>query len=108
VTVAPWQIWEVDFDPQVGSEQAGRRPAIVVGSSVLCDTAGRNLALVVPCTTRDRGLAWQPKIMLHKPSVVLCEQVKAVSRQRLVRRWSIQVPPEVRDEIRWNLHNFIA
>lgn len=106
--VAPWQVWDVDFNPQVGSEQAGRRPAVVVGSSVLCDTAGRHLALVVPCTSRDRGLAWQPKIMLRVPSVVMCEQLKSVSRRRLVRRWEIPVPSEVREEIRWNLRNFIA
>lgn len=106
--VHPWQVWLVQFNPQVGSEQAGSRPAIVVGSKTMCDTAGRRLALVVPCTGTDRSLAWQPKIMLDKPSVVMCEQVKSVSRARLLRRLSHEVPPDVREEIRWNLHQLIA
>ena len=108
--ISPWEIWDVDLNPQVGSEQANVRPAIVVGSSTMCDVAGRRLALVVPCTSRDRGLAWQPKIMLREPSVVMCEQLKSLSRLRLVRRWGpgYQVPQGVREEIRWNLTNLIG
>jgi mRNA interferase MazF len=103
--VKPWQVWLVRLDPQVGSEQAGTRPAIVVGSRAMCDMAGRRLALVVPCTGTDRGLSWQPKIILDKPSVVMCEQVKSVSRHRLVRMLPHEVPVGVREEIRWNLVN---
>lgn len=106
--VRPWQVWKVSFDPQVGSEQAGIRPAIIVGSTTMCDVAGRRLALVVPCTGTDRGLAWQPRIMLAKPSVVMCEQIKSVSRARLVRLLAHEVPAEVREEIRWNLNNLFA
>src|SRR5690606_8766262 len=43
--LAPWQVWWVDFDPQVGREQAGRRPAIVVGSTLACSLPNR-LAIV--------------------------------------------------------------
>lgn len=109
-TISPWEVWDVDFDPQVGSEQAGVRPAIIVGSFTMCDAAGKRLALVVPCTTRDRGLAWQPKLMLREPSVAMCEQIKAVSRDRLVRRWirPRRIPMEVRAEIRWHLSSLIA
>lgn len=106
--VWPWQVWLVRFNPQVGSEQAGVRPAIVVGSKPMCDVVGRRLVLVVPCTGTDRGLAWQPKIDLEKPSVVMCEQVKSVSRDRLVRMMPFGVPDRVREEIRWNLHQLIA
>lgn len=105
--IVPWQVWNVDFDPQVGGEQYGLRPAIVVGSPIMCEVAGRRLALVVPCTTRDRGLSWQPRILLRRPSVVMCEQVKSVSRDRLTELWPYVVPGGVRDEIRLSLHNFI-
>lgn len=104
----PWQVWMVQFDPQVGSEQAGIRPAIIVGSKVMCDTIGRRLALVVPCTTTNRGFVWQPKIMLDKPSVAMCDHLKSVSRERLIHMTRHGVPDHVRDEIRWNLRNLFA
>jgi mRNA interferase MazF len=96
--IAPWQVWQVRFDPQVGSEQAGTRPAVVIGSPLMCDLM-RRLALVVPCTTRDRGLAWQPALMLAEPSFVMCEHVKSISRDRLVRRLPFPVPEDARRAI---------
>lgn len=44
-------IW-TDFDPAVGREQAGRRPALVVSSGVF--TANTGLAVVCPITSRVR------------------------------------------------------
>lgn len=98
IPVAPWQVWAVRFDPQVGSEQAGTRPAVVIGSPLMCDLM-RRLVLVVPCTTRDRGLAWQPALTLAESSWVMCEHVKSISRERLVRRLPYEVPDGVRRAI---------
>lgn len=106
--IGPWQVWLVQFDPQVASEQAGTRPAIVVGSPLMCDTVGRRLALVVPCTNTDRGLPWQPQITLDRPSVIMCEQVKTVARERLIRRLDHQVPQEVRDRVSRSLRTLLA
>lgn len=106
--ILPWQVWLVRFDPQVGTEQAGIRPAIIVGSMAMCESVGQRLALVVPCTGTDRNLAWQPRIELEKPSVAMCEQVKSVSRDRLIRIMPFGVPDRIRDEIRWNLKNLIG
>lgn len=84
--VEPWQVWWTDFDPRVGREQAGRRPAIVVGTGLACSLPN-DLALVVPCTTRDRGLPIHPEVSgLGRASFALCDQVKSVSRRRLVSR----------------------
>lgn len=55
LAVAPWQVWLTDFGVPVGSEQGGTRPAVVVGSDDHCRFP-INMALVVPLTTRDRGL----------------------------------------------------
>ncbi|MGH7911626.1 MAG: type II toxin-antitoxin system PemK/MazF family toxin [Candidatus Dormibacteraceae bacterium] len=83
--VQPWQVWWVQLNPQVGHEQAGRRPAIVVGTELACQIPNR-LALVVPCTHTDRGLPWQPAIALgDRPGFAMCDQLKAVDRRRLQR-----------------------
>lgn len=83
--VAPWQVWWAHFDPQVGREQAGLRPAIVVDTAFACQLPN-GLAFVVPCTTVDRGLPFHPPVALDRPSFAMCEQLTAVSRRRLRRR----------------------
>lgn len=96
VEVAPWEIWWTNFDPQVGREQSGLRPAIVIGTQFACQLPNQ-LALVVPCTTTDRQLPFHPCVeSLGQPSFAMCDQVKSISRKRLVRRHSAQL---VQDEI---------
>lgn len=83
--LAPWQVWWTDLDPQVGREQAGRRPAIVVGTLFAC-TLPNHLAIVVPCTRTDRALPFHPPVALDRPSFAMCDQLKSISRDRLRRR----------------------
>ena len=85
MTYAPFTAWWVDFDPQIGSEQAGRRPAIVVGTQLAAQVAARNnLVIVVPCSSTDRSLPWQPKLNLGgHPGVAMCDQIKSISVRRI-------------------------
>lgn len=86
LTVAPWEVWWVTFDPQIGREQAGRRPAIVVGSEYAC-TRRNNLALIVPCTTTTHDLPWRPPVLLAgRSGVAMCDQVKSLDVTRLIGR----------------------
>jgi len=92
--IAPWEVWWVDFDPQVGREQAGLRPAVIAGTALACGLSNE-LAFVVPCTTTDRGLPFHPQVTsLTRPTFAMCDQLKSVSRQRLQRRHSGRLPPE--------------
>jgi mRNA interferase MazF len=82
-SVEPWQVWWVQLNPQLGHEQAGRRPAIVVGTSLACQLPN-NLVIVIPCTHTNRGLPWHPPIRLgDDPGVAMCDQIKAIDRRRL-------------------------
>jgi mRNA interferase MazF len=86
--VAPWQVWWVDFNPQLGREQAGRRPAIVVGSPLACSLPN-GLAIVVPVTTRDCGLPFHPAVQLGDTTgYAMTDQIKSISTQRLKKRHS--------------------
>ncbi|MFN0145067.1 MAG: type II toxin-antitoxin system PemK/MazF family toxin [Dehalococcoidia bacterium] len=49
-------VW-LDFDPQVGHEQAGRRPAVVL--SVRRFNRFTNLALVTPLTRQRKGFNFE-------------------------------------------------
>ncbi|MBS2531481.1 type II toxin-antitoxin system PemK/MazF family toxin [Catenulispora sp. NF23] len=107
LVVTPWSVWWMDFDPQAGREQAGRRPAIVVGSRFAC-TLPNGLVLVVPCTSTDRGLPFQPGVMLDgRAGFAMCDQVKALSRGRIVRphRGSLS-EPEI-DRIKFALRRIL-
>lgn len=105
--IAPWQLWLTDFDRQVGREQSVLRPAIVVGSSFACQLPNQ-LAFVVPCTTTDRKLPFHPEIRcLERPSFVMCDQLKSVSRQRLVRRHSARLERDEIETIKFVLRQMI-
>jgi mRNA interferase MazF len=84
------EVWWVDFDPIVGHEQAGRRPALVVSADGL-NTSPAGLVTVLPITTRLRPLPSRiivnpPEGGLSQPSQIITEQTRTVSQQRLQKR----------------------
>jgi mRNA interferase MazF len=105
--VEPWQVWWARFDPQVGREQAGRRPAVVVGTSFACRLPNE-LVFVVPCSTMDRGLPFHPRIAsLDQPTFALCDQVKSISRERLIRLHRRSLSEDEIDRVRFVLRQMI-
>lgn len=68
-------VW-VQFDPQVGREQAGHRPAIVLTPAAYNRRSG--LLLCVPLTTRVKGYPFEVPIAGEPPSVALVDQVKSL------------------------------
>jgi mRNA interferase MazF len=86
LAVAPWQVWLADLGAPAGHEQGGRQPAIVVGSEDHCRFP-IDIALVVPLTTKDRGLPHHVPIRsagsgLNRPSWARTEDIRAVSTER--------------------------
>jgi mRNA interferase MazF len=83
-------VWLADLNPVVGHEQGGRRPCLVVSADAYNEQPIR-MAIVVPLTTRNRGLAHQPPVAppasgLAEVSFARPEDVRAVSADRLVHR----------------------
>lgn len=107
-TLQPWQVWWADFSPQMGHEQAGVRPAIVVGSPLACGLPN-GLVIVVPLTTRDRQLPFQPSVQLGpKTGYAMTDQVKSISRQRLLRPHSEILNPTDINQVRIALNRMLA
>ena len=84
------EVWLVDFGDPVGSEQSGRRPAVVVSADRLNESRA-GVVIVVPTTTALRGLPSHVEIEpngsgLDEVSYAKCEDVKSVSTQRLIGR----------------------
>ncbi|MEA2265528.1 MAG: mRNA interferase MazF [Solirubrobacteraceae bacterium] len=96
------EVWLVDFGDPVGREQSGRRPAVVVSADPL-NASPSGVVIVVPATTRRRGLPSHVEIEpdgsgLDLVSYAKCEDVKSVSQERLIGRLGA-VSPEVSFEI---------
>jgi mRNA interferase MazF len=78
----------LDFDPQRGHEQAGRRPAIVLSPTDYNRTVG--LVVVCPITNELKGYPWEVEIPANDfvSGVVLSDQVKNLDwRQRHAEFW---------------------
>lgn len=67
-------VW-LEFSPQAGHEQAGRRPAVVL-SPASYNRFG--LMLCCPMTTKEKGYPFEVVIGVDRQSVVLADQVKSL------------------------------
>ncbi len=90
------EIWVADFDPTRGHEQAGRRPALVVSVDPF-NHGPAGLVIVLPLTTRGRGvfshvMVSPPEGRVRSVSYIKCEDVRAVSKERLSNRWGAVSP----------------
>ena len=70
-------VW-IDFTPQVGHEQAGRRPALVISPASYNGPVG--LAIMCPITSRRKGYPFEVPIPEggHVSGVVLADQLKSL------------------------------
>ncbi|MHA7986091.1 type II toxin-antitoxin system PemK/MazF family toxin [Rathayibacter sp. CAU 1779] len=87
IALAPGLVVWAALDPVIGREQAGRRPVLVVAGNGYLN-AVTSLALVVPITSVDRS--WNNHVRIDdsagliKPSWAMTEQLRAISRERIV------------------------
>ncbi len=85
----------LEFTPQTGSEQAGRRPALVISPKAYNAKVG--LALFCPVTSRVKGYPFE--VVLPKGSgvigVVLADQLKSLDwrarKAKLIERASYEL-----------------
>ncbi|MGE3062326.1 MAG: endoribonuclease MazF [bacterium] len=69
-------VW-LDFTPQTGHEQRGRRPALVVSSAIY--NRKTNLALFCPITSKVKGYPFEVKIRNEDINgVILADQIKSL------------------------------
>jgi mRNA interferase MazF len=73
-------IWLL-FSPHAGSEQAGRRPGIVLSPRLYNEHS--SLAIVCPITSRERGRLTEVRLPPDLPvsGVVLVDHIRSVDRE---------------------------
>lgn len=90
------EIWLADLSPVRGHEQAGRRPALVVSDDVF-NRGPAGLVIVLPITSILRAIPSHIEVVppeggLKTRSAVLCEGVRSISTDRVLRRWGAVSP----------------
>src|SRR5438874_5544322 len=87
-------VW-LEFDPQTGREQAGRRPAVVLSPASYNRPTG--LAVVCPITSKQKGYPFEVTIPkgLAVSGVILADQTRNVDWQQRKAKRIGKMPEEV-------------
>ncbi len=83
-------VWLCDLNPTRGHEQAGQRPVLVISENIF-NQGPSGLIIVIPITSKRRGIPSHvpiipPETGLKIHSYILCEAVRSIAKERLVRR----------------------
>ncbi len=97
----------MDFDPQVGHEQRGRRPAVIVSNAEF--QRRTNFAIVCPITNTDRNYP------LHIPldeatkttGFVMCDQIKSLDIARRNVEYAEKLPANILESVKEIISAFI-
>lgn len=91
VSVVRGDVVLCDLNPVIGTEQAGIRPAVIL--QVNRANAVSPHTIIAPCTSKIRRTLLPSHVLipagvggLAQDSVVLCEQIRVVDKQRLVKK----------------------
>lgn len=85
------EIWLFDPDPVKGNEIGKKvRPAFVVSNNLL-NKGPSGLVIVVPITSKDKRIPSHiridpPQGGVKVPSFAICEQIRSISKSRLVKK----------------------
>lgn len=98
-TPARGDIIQLDFNPRVGSEQSGHRPAIVISPESYNQLS--KLILVCPITSKEKGWPFEVKLPpeLKTYGVVLTDQLRAIDCNTREARFIERSTPELIDEV---------
>ncbi len=81
------EVWLVNLDPSVGSEIRKTRPAVIVSPDELNEHL--NTVIVVPLTS-GRAYAFRVETCVRRrKGVAALEKVRAIDKNRLVRRLAV-------------------
>ena len=101
-------VW-ADFDPRIGREQSGRRPALVVSPAEFCRTT--EFAIVCPITSRIRPFGTSVVLPVGLPvsGEILTSHVRSIDTlARPISYAGATVPAEILHEVRIKLAALIG
>jgi mRNA interferase MazF len=87
-------IW-LDFDPQIGHEQKGRRPALVISNETFNNFS--KMAIVCPITNVDKNHPFHIKLneKTKIKGVILCDQARTLDIKARKYEFVEKVPNDI-------------
>jgi mRNA interferase MazF len=87
-------VW-IEFNPQTGHEQAGRRPALIISPGLYNGKVG--LALMCPVTSKSKGYPFEVELPndLKVSGVILADQIKSLDWRARHAEYICEAPAEV-------------
>ena len=100
-------VW-LDFDPQAGSEQAGRRPALVISPGIYNRKVG--LALFCPITSAQKNYPFEVclPVGLKVSGVILSDHIKSLDWRARNAGYLDKVPDNVMADVLAKLATLVA
>jgi len=93
-------VWLVNWNPARGSEQAGKRPALIIQNDVGNEYASTTIVAAISTTIRSypmNVLLEPPEGGLAKPSIVKTSQILTVSKERLEKKLGAITPEKMQE-----------
>ena len=99
-------VW-LQFNPQSGHEQAGKRPALTLSPKAYNQKVG--LAIFCPVTNQVKGYPFEVKIERSKiTGVILADQVKSLDWKKRDAEFIVKAPLNVISEVMELLNTLIS
>jgi len=100
-------VW-LNFDPQSGHEQAGKRPALVISPQTYNAKVG--LALLCPITSRVKGYPFEVTLSANGKikGVILSDQIKNLDWRAREAKFAEKASPSVLSETLRKLRSLIG
>ncbi len=101
------QVWDLDLEPVLGHQLGRMRPALIVSVDQF-NQGPSGLVIVVPVTTKDKRIRSQVAIEageggLKARGFAMCEAVRSISLERLIRRRGAAVSPNTMKKVAYCL-----
>jgi len=98
-------VW-LHFDPQLGHEQRGHRPALVISPAKY--NGRTSLMVCCPMTSQIKGFPFEVVLSTEPPSAVLADQVKSLDWAQRQAAFREKVPPAVLAEVKRKIYALIG
>jgi len=99
-------VW-LDFDPQIGHEQKGRRPALIISNNTFNNFS--KMAIVCPITKTNKNHPFHVKLneKTKTTGVILCDQSRTLDIKARKYEFIENIPEEILLEVIDIIYGFI-
>ena len=100
-----WEIWLVNLDPVIGSEQGKTRPVLILSATALNQILPVVNALPITSRKPNRRIYPNEALIpantagLTSESIVLCFQIRTLDKKRLVRKFGRLDDENLRNQV---------